>query len=165
MTGNNHMVQGCCFNNYIHHFELLCPHTVGNCVSLLQGFWDCKSGIKYPSSRVSFLACVLPCTSPSHGRLSCHLACLHSLILCAYGKFEPTEVISKTLFWRNAFVTQLSLGVLNLIKLWKKNTKLILVLVVNNIIVPNGLFVLAGWLLLSGLFILFCLDVLTDPMI
>ena len=30
-------------------------HSVGNCVSLLQGFQDCKSGIKYPASRVSFL--------------------------------------------------------------------------------------------------------------
>ena len=40
-------------------FNTLVIHTVGNCASLLQGFWEHKSGIKYPPTKAFFLACFL----------------------------------------------------------------------------------------------------------
>ena len=55
-AGNlNHLIV--CFTQCL--FNMLGICTVGNCVSLLQGFWEHKSGIKYPPTRTFFLTCFL----------------------------------------------------------------------------------------------------------
>ena len=55
-AGNsNHSIV--CFTQCL--FNMLGICTVGNCVSLLQGFWEHKSGIKYPPTRTFFLTCFL----------------------------------------------------------------------------------------------------------
>ena len=51
----NHLIV--CFTQCL--FNMLGICTVGNCVSLLQGFWEHKSGIKYPPTRTFFLTCFL----------------------------------------------------------------------------------------------------------
>ena len=72
--------------------------TVGNCVTLLQSFWDRKSGIKYHANRVIFPSWFSACTSGSRGRHSRRLACLRSHVLRAYCSFESKQAISITLF-------------------------------------------------------------------
>ena len=82
-----------------HRLKFLLPRTVGNSISLLQGFRDRKSGIKFPATRTFFPACFLP--SRSRGRHSRHLAFLRSHILRAYCNFELKQAISRTLFGRH----------------------------------------------------------------
>ena len=52
-------------------------------VSLLQGFWGCKNGIKYPASRAFFPVCFLLCMRQLRGRHLRRLACLLGLFMFA----------------------------------------------------------------------------------
>ena len=92
----NHLIV--CFTQCLFNMFGIC--TVGNCVSLLQGFWEHKSGIKYPPTRTFFLTCFLHTLNRSQGKYSRRLACLCSLVLCADCNFESKQAISKTLFWQ-----------------------------------------------------------------